>query len=1133
MVRGQEPPNFGKHVGPFLARYCIECHNADDAKGSLDVTSVEGLKEGGSGGPAIVAGKPDESPLVLRVEGKKKPVMPPAGSPQPPAEEIALLRAWVADGARGSGKVVALTLPAVAPRKRPADPITAVAYRPDGQWLAASGHKEVRIIDVKKGEVIDHLVGQGASVTALAFDREGRRLAVASGSSGAVGAVRIYTLTDGKLGPKPSVLVRGHTDLIYDLVFSPDGALLATCGYDRLIKLWNTEEGKEVRTLKDHSDTVYSLAFNPDGKLLASGAADRAVKIWDVASGKRLYTLGDSTDWVYAVAWSRDGKQVAASGVDRSIRVWDVNADGGKLTHAAFAHTGPVLRLAYSADGQMLYSLSEDRTIKSWDAQRLTAVKAYPAQAESVLSLAVRPDRKQLAVGRFDGALVLLDEATGEQQGQPLPVKPKPPVLNRIEPANGQRGQLVRVTFHGKDLSDVTEVVASTPGIEVKIVAADVTAETVKADLSIPAQFAPGETKLSLKSAAGTSAVMPFVVDRFALKEKQGKNDTAAAAQPIALPVTIAGMLERAGAVDFYRFDVKAGQQVGAQASVIGKPWEPVVRLTAGDGKLVAEGDGALGYTAPQDGTFVLSVHDREYRGGMAYRLHVGEVAVVTALFPLGIQRGTDVEVQLQGVHLGTDRVRIKVPADAAVGSKVPLPLTPPHGAALGLNTIVVGEFPEMSGEAELPVPGTANGRIGQPGKAEVWRFHATKGHRLIVEVNARRLGSPLDSTIEILDAKDQPVARAVLRCVAKTYTTLRDHDSATPGIRLESWNELAVNDYLYGGNQLLRIRAMPRGPDDDTQFFSDANQRTGFLDTTPTFISQGAPLYKVSLHPPGTTFPPNGLPLVHLPYRNDDGGPGYGKDSRITFDAPADGEYRVRVADARGQGGNAYAYRLTVRPPRPSFEVRWSPTSPMVRKGDGLPINVTAERIDGFEGPIELRLVNVPPGLHAPEATAVPASENSTSFALWADANAVVAADAAPLKLVARAKIDGHEMVREVPGGVVKVAEAEDLLTTTEQREVVVKPGQTVKVTARVDRRNDFKGRVPLDVRGLPHGVRVLDVGLNGILITEQQSERTFEIYCEPWVLPTDHPFVVFARREGKNTEHAAPSVLLRVVKE
>ena len=106
------------------------------------------------------------------------------------------------------------------------------------------------------------------------------------------------------------------------------------------------------------------------------------------------------------------------------------------------------------------------------------------------------------------------------------------------------------------------------------------------------------------------------------------------------------------------------------------------------------------------------------------------------------------------------------------------------------------------------------------------------------------------------------------------------------------------------------------------------------------------------------------------------------------------------------------------------------------------------------------------------------------------------------------------------------------DLTTSTEQAEITVRPGQEVRLTARIERRDGYAGRVPLDVRGLPHGVHVLDVGLNGILITEKETARTFVIYCGPWVQPTTYPIVVLARSERKGTEHAAKSVLLRVVK-
>jgi hypothetical protein len=82
------------------------------------------------------------------------------------------------------------------------------------------------------------------------------------------------------------------------------------------------------------------------------------------------------------------------------------------------------------------------------------------------------------------------------------------------------------------------------------------------------------------------------------------------------------------------------------------------------------------------------------------------------------------------------------------------------------------------------------------------------------------------------------------------------------------------------------------------------------------------------------------------------------------------------------------------------------------------------------------------------------------------------------------------------------------------------------------VQRSKGFTGRIPLDLRGLPHGVRVLDIGLNGILITEKETTRTIVIYAEPWVEPAAHPIVVLARSERKGTEHAAKSVLLKVAK-
>src|SRR5262249_19321086 len=157
-----------------------------------------------------------------------------------------------------------------------------------------------------------------------------------------------------------------------------------------------------------------------------------------------------------------------------------------------------------------------------------------------------------------------------------------------------------------------------------------------------------------------------------------------------------------------------------------------------------------------------------------------------------------------------------------------------------------------------------------------------------------------------------------------------------------------------------------------------------------------------------------------------------------------------------------------------------FSPTAPAVWKGGAVPVNVTVTRTDGFDGPVRVGLENLPAGFEAP-ATFVEAGQTTTTFALFAAADGkLLAKEAPPLKLVAKATIDGKEVSREAAGGVPSLAEPGDLVTATAAAEVAVRPGQVTKLLVKVERRNGFKGRVPLEVRGLPHGVRVLDIGLN-----------------------------------------------------
>src|SRR5262249_38527594 len=162
-------------------------------------------------------------------------------------------------------------------------------YHPDGKLLAAGTHGEVVIVDSMKGEVVARISGQSGRVTAIVFSRDGKKLAVASGEPAKAGVVKLYAVDVNVPKFESNSEMRVEKEVQYSLDFAPEHKTLDPAGYDRVIRIWDTDANTLVSEFKDHSDTVYGVGFSPDGKLLASASADRTVKMWDAATGKRLY----------------------------------------------------------------------------------------------------------------------------------------------------------------------------------------------------------------------------------------------------------------------------------------------------------------------------------------------------------------------------------------------------------------------------------------------------------------------------------------------------------------------------------------------------------------------------------------------------------------------------------------------------------------------------------------------------------------------------------------------------------------------------------------------------------------------------------------------------------------------------
>src|SRR5262249_35137090 len=144
------------------------------------------------------------------------------------------------------------------------------------------------------------------------------------------------------------------------------------------------------------------------------------------------------------------------------------------------------------------------------------------------------------------------------------------------------------------------------------------------------------------------------------------------------------------------------------------------------------EGTTTLGFVVRKAGTYALGIRDREFRGAgdFTYRLHVGDVPVVTGVFPLGAQRGRTTSVHVSGVNLGSPSgitAKVTIPTDAAIGSKVAVPLG--DVKAVGKAEVVVAEFPSVVLDpitgGDLRVPGSADGIFTKPNEAQTAAFHA------------------------------------------------------------------------------------------------------------------------------------------------------------------------------------------------------------------------------------------------------------------------------------------------------------------------------------------------------------------------------------------------------------------------
>ncbi len=283
---------------------------------------------------------------------------------------------------------------------------------PDGKTVATfwGGANTFDLWDAASGKLLHSFEGHRESITGLAFAADGKTLFSAAG----ITAYKLlaWNATTGELYRPLAENGNGYQRV----ALSPDGTLLAACGYGDL-RLWDAASRKEVRRFRGHKEAIMSVAWSADSKTLVTGSNDdKSIRIWDAANGKELRRIAYNVDWVGDVALSPDGKLVAAGGYqDGTIHLW--SADTGKeLPPLVTSQNNIMSTLAFSPDGSVLASGGGAGGIQLWDLTTMRLRQSWGEKRGWVGQLVFSRDGRTLVSGHGDHNLRLWEVATGKER---------------------------------------------------------------------------------------------------------------------------------------------------------------------------------------------------------------------------------------------------------------------------------------------------------------------------------------------------------------------------------------------------------------------------------------------------------------------------------------------------------------------------------------------------------------------------------------------------------------------------------------------------------------------------------------------------------------------------------------------
>ena len=703
------------------------------------------------------------------------------------------------------------------------------------------------------------------------------------------------------------------------------------------------------------------------------------------------------------------------------------------------------------------------------------------------------------------------------------------PEFSSTKPNGGQRGTDVALTLTGSRLADFEGVVFMSPGFSLKKVD-KVENGKVECVVSIAPATTLGNHFMRIRTKSGVSHARQFFVGPFPNVEEKEPNNDSESPQAVSFNQTIEGVVQSED-VDYFKITAKKGQRITVQADGLRlgyTTFDPYLAIidkggfekAASDDTILYRQDGYCSFVAEYDGDYLIQMRESSYRGGgnSYYRLHVGSFRRPDVVFPAGGKIGSKVKLRFIEAKGAPFEEEQQLPGEVDPGfqayskSQEPAPSGNPFRLVAFDNAMEAepNDDQAKASASTMGEPVALNGIIEKPGDVDFFKVPLKKGMKLEMQTYAQSVGSPLDSVVNIYNAKGGSLggnddgggrrrldSKQVVNIPEDGDYFIRVSDHLDRGgpefvyrVELQAAEPelfFASPQYSVNDTHLRQFMAVPRGGRYALLMNISRNNVSGDFKFSAPGLPQGVKL----LTDQSSKDLPN-LPLVFEAAADAPLAQATPLVRLLSTDPAVKITGKMRQEFDVVRSGNVIYY-TEIEDKLPVAVVEEAPYSleivkpavPLVAQGV-LDLKVVAKRKEGFKAPIRVFMMWKPPGISSLGEQTIPEGGNECVFQL--DANSAVALGT--WKMVVMGEADAGN------GRVYNASPFCELVTTPASLAApaipltAVEQGKEAVMVAKIEHLQPFSGEATAEVMGVPDTIPISSAKIN-----KDTKEVTFTV--------------------------------------